>query len=122
MSVQKYAPLYGRWWAIILFIFIISIIGNYLSKNTPKKEYTPTIYHAKGIHYVSRSKADMQKAIEYETHKDPAVIAVLFREGKLFHLRPGIEVYRLDITFTGLVKIRPKGSTEELWTYREEIY
>lgn len=107
------------WWVIIIFVIIII---SRLSKNTPKKEYAPTIYHAKGRHYVARSKAAMQKAIKYETQKDPAVIAILFREGRLFHLRPGSEVYRLDVTFTGLVKIRPKGSTEELWTYREEIY
>lgn len=122
MSINKYTPWYGRWWAIIFFIFAISIIGNYFSKNTPKKEYSPTIYHAKGQYYVAASKANISKAVEYEVAKDPGAIAILFREGKLFHLRPGAEIYRLDITFTCLVKIRPKGSTEELWTYREEIY
>lgn len=106
------------WWIIIAFSIVVI---SHIADKAPKKEYTPTIYHAKGRYYVARSKSDLQKAIKYETQKDPAVIAILFREGKLFHLRPGAEVYRLDVTFTGLVKIRPKGSTEELWTYREEI-
>jgi hypothetical protein len=106
------------WWVIVAFSIVVI---SHIAGKTTKKEYSPTIYHAKGQHYVAASKADMQKAIEYKTHKDSAAIATLFREGKLFHLRPGAEVYRLSTTFAGLVKIRPKGSTEELWTYREEI-
>ena len=106
------------WWVVIAIGFIAL---SHVAVKMPRKEYTPTIYRAKGQFYVAASKADMQKAVEYKVYKDSAVIALLLREGRLFHLRPGAEVYRLHSTFSGLVKIRPKGSTEELWTYREEI-
>ena len=122
MSIKKYTPWYGRWWAIILFIFIITILQQYLSKNTPKKEYSPTIYHAKGAYYVAISKEIFRQAQSYKIAKDLVALNELLETGKIFYFRPGIEVYRLDVTFSGLVKIRAKGTTVELWTYREEIY
>ena len=122
MSIKNHTPWYGRWWAIVLFIFAIAVAGNYLSKNTPKKEYTPQIYHTKGGYYVAISKEVFRKAQNYKTAKDLGALNELLETGKIFYFRPGIEVYRLDVTFTGVVKIRAKGTTVELWTYREEIY
>ena len=99
MSNEKYTAWYGRWWAIILFIFIIALIGNYLSKNTPKKEYSPQIYHTKGDYFVAISKEDFKKAQDYKIAKDLGALKELLATGKIFYLKPGVEVYRLNITF-----------------------
>ncbi|MBI2472054.1 MAG: hypothetical protein HYV59_12570 [Planctomycetes bacterium] len=122
MSIKKHIPWYGRWWAITIFVFIIAMIGSYLSENTTNKESAPKIYHTKGEHFVAISKEIFGKAQDYKIAKDLGALDELSATGKIFYLRPGTEVYRLDVTFTGLVKIRAKGTTIELWTYREEIY
>ena len=121
MSNEKYTAWYGRWWAIILYIFIITILQQYLSKNTPKKEYSPQIYRTKGDYFVAISKEVFKQAQSYKIAKDSGALNELLATGKIFYLKPGIEVYRLNSTF-GLVKIRAKGTTIEMWTYREEIY
>lgn len=123
MLINKPKPWHYRWWAIMLFIFLIIITGNLLSRySQTDKEYVPTIYRAKGDYFIAVSEEVFKNAREYKINKDTVALAKLLAEGKIFYLRPGTEVYRLDVTLTGIVKIRPKGYTEELWTYREEIY
>ena len=113
MSIKKKI----LWWVIIISVIVVV---SHFSKNTTK-EYSPQIYHTKGDFFVSISKEDFKKAQDYKIAKDLKALKELLTTGKIFYLKPGIEVYRLNSTF-GLVKIRAKGTTIELWTYREEIY
>lgn len=105
------------WWVIIISVIVIA--SHFTEKTT--KEYSPQIYHTKGDYFVAISKEDFKKAQDYKIAKDLEALKELLATGKIFYLKPGIEVYRLKSTF-GLVKIRAKGTTIEMWTYMEEIY
>jgi hypothetical protein len=70
----------------------------------------------------STSKELLQKATQYCVQKDDAALKELMDTGLVFWLKPDVEVEVMETKlFSGLVKIRPRGSTLEVWTHIEAI-
>jgi predicted nucleic acid-binding Zn-ribbon protein len=70
-------------------------------------------------------KAQHEKLTQYAVQKDieaysQAIMAGL-NAGTCRRFRDGEEVYIADITFLGLVKVRPKGEMQEYWTNIEAV-
>jgi hypothetical protein len=62
------------------------------------------------------SKEVSQKVARYAIDKDAAAIMQLIERGSVTLLQPGQKVYLVETSlFSGLVKVRVKGSTDELW-------
>lgn len=62
------------------------------------------------------SKEVSGKVTRYAIDKDGAAILQLIQSGLVILLQPGQRVYLVETSlFSGLVKVRPKGSTDEVW-------
>lgn len=67
------------------------------------------------------SKSVLEKAITYVSQEDQAAFTKLFDQNQIFQLKAGVEVYVMDRTWDGMVKIRPAGQTATGWTVQEAI-
>jgi len=96
---------------------------NPLQSLEAKEKYcsTPLIYYTEGVYVASVSKRIIIDAVEYYSNGDTDAIEKLLKSGLAIKLKPGTEVFLLEVDL-GIVKIRVKGQILELWTYREEIY
>jgi hypothetical protein len=64
----------------------------------------------------------LEKAISYAVQKDEAAFEKMMATGMVIQLKAGLQVEIVDTKFfKGLVKIRPRGETLELWTNIEAI-
>ena len=64
----------------------------------------------------------LEKAFSYMTQKDEEALKKLVATGLVFPLKGGLQVEIVDTKiFSGLVKIRPRGQTIEIWTNSEAI-
>lgn len=62
------------------------------------------------------SKEVSGKVSQYAVDKDSAAVLQLIQRGLVTMLQPGQRVYLVETSlFSGLVKVRVKGSTDELW-------
>ncbi len=112
--------------------FVIHIISGLLisafliscdSGSSSSKDHEPanTRYVKPGSHTACTSKSDIEQAAQFAYEKDTKAFWDLYREGRCFDLKPDDTVYLEDSTFSGLVKIRPKGSVTTVWTTREAV-
>ena len=70
----------------------------------------------------SPSKELLEKAIKYCGQKDEAALKQLMDSGLVIFLKANVEVEIMETKiFSGLVKIRPRGSTLELWVPIEAV-
>jgi hypothetical protein len=64
----------------------------------------------------------LEKAISYAVQKDEAAFEKIMATGMVISLKAGLQVEIVDTKFfKGLVKIRPRGETLELWTNIEAV-
>ena len=75
-----------------------------------------------GGYLASPSQELLEKAVSYAAVNDAAALQKLMATGLVIQLKGGLEVHIADTKiFKGLVKIRPRGQTIELWTVAEAI-
>lgn len=102
---------------IIVGIIILLIASYFNSKNSPQSNIRTTKYG----YYAAHDKETIQEAVRYAVQKDNEAFALLMMNGEIFKIPEGVEVHLLDQTFSGIVKIRIRGTTEEIWTIREAL-
>lgn len=79
-------------------------------------------YVTKPGYFAAVNKQDFEKAVEYSVQKDEVALDKLMKSRRVFPLKGGIKVHLVKGgIFSGTIKIRPAGSTVELWTFREAI-
>ena len=75
-------------------------------------------YTVQGDCFGAFEKPDLVKAIElYRT--DNLAFQKMMLLGQIVHISGGVEVVVVDVSFTGLVKVRPMGEIYEIWLFRE---
>ena len=79
------------------------------------------LYVTQDGYLASLNKNQLSKVTDYLGSGDKVAVNKLVESGVVFWLKAGLIVYLEDFTWTGLAKIRPKGETFEVWTYREAI-
>ncbi len=86
---------------------------------TPKSGTTKTV----DGYLASPSKEALQKAIQYAAQNDEAAVGQMVNSGQVIWLKSGLDVHIVESggMLSGLVKIRPHGSTVELWTVSEAV-
>ena len=83
---------------------------------------TATAATTTGDYLASPSKEILEKAISYCVAKDFEALQKLMDAKLVFMLKSGVEVEIVETkVFSGLVKIRPRGQTIELWTVIEGV-
>lgn len=102
---------------IISGIIILLIASYFNSKNNTQSNIRTTKYG----YYAAYNKETIQEAVRYAVQKDNEAFALLMMNGEIFKIPEGVEVHLLDQTFSGIVKIRIRGTTEEIWTIREAL-
>lgn len=102
---------------IIVGIIILLIASYFNSKNNNQSNIRTTKYG----YYAAYNKENIQEAVRYAVQKDNEAFALLMMNGEIFKIPEGVEVHLLDQTFSGIVKIRIRGTTEEIWTTREAL-
>jgi hypothetical protein len=84
--------------------------------------YSQTTYVTKSGYLAGVTEEALDKAIDYAVQKDDSALQQLISTGMVFPLKAGIPVHIVDTKFfSGKVKIRPRGSTVEVWTVMEAI-
>ena len=76
----------------------------------------------KSGYLASPSQEMLEKAISYVVAKDEGAFNKIMESGMVISLKAGLQVEIVDTKiFKGLVKIRPRGETLELWTNIEAV-
>ena len=97
---------------------IMLLIISYFNTNDGN---TSNIRTTKYGYYASNDEKSLEHAIRYVTQKDNDAITKLIYQGGIFELQGGKEVHLIDQTFSGIVKIRIRGTTEDIWTISEAL-
>jgi hypothetical protein len=92
-------------------------------KASESKEELPVgIYLTNPGYLAGISKEAMDNAARYQVAEDAEALALLMDSGAVVRLKPGLKVELIEThVFSGLVEIRPIGSTIQLWTNSEAI-
>ena len=99
----------------VLLVLVIALVWGIASAQA--------LYVTKENYPASASRTYLEKFVEYSVAKDHQAAQKLLDSGLVILLKPGIEVYLVDTKFwSGMVKVRPKGYTQEFWTLSEAIY
>lgn len=69
----------------------------------------------------SYNKESMEKLVRYSIGKYYDAINQLLYIREVFEIPQGQEAYVVKREFSGKVKIRLKGNTQEIWTFTEAI-
>jgi len=88
---------------------------------TPTASSSPRLKITKGGYYASVSKKILERFIDFCVVKDYEAANKLVQAHLVFPLKSGLKVYVEDMTWTGLIKIRPQGSTVCVWTVVEAV-
>ncbi len=101
--------------AASLIIVLVNVIPNNSNNNSGNSYITNSGYLA------AYNKTSFDAVMECISNKDDECVNQLINSGQVIRLPEGMEVYLVDQTIA-TVKIRPKGSTNTLWTVIEAIY
>lgn len=104
---------------IFAIVSIIIFIGGGLMKSA--KEGNGNIYITKSGYLATYEKENLEKLIRYINHNDNAAVNQLIYNGEAFELPSGQEADLMESEFSGKVKIRIKGETNEIWTVIDAI-
>ena len=64
----------------------------------------------------------LDRAVQYANDGDMKALQKLLDAGLVIYLRSGIPVFIVQVKMSnGTVKIRPEGSTDEIWTAIEAV-
>jgi hypothetical protein len=98
------------------FIIIAALAASFTTALPANAETTV------GGYLASPSQETLEKAISYVVDKDEAAFKKIMAGGLVLSLEAGLDVQIVDTKiFKGLVKIRPRGQTIELWTVSEAV-
>jgi len=80
-------------------------------------------YVTKSGYIASTSKGMIERLVEYATAGDKEGFERFVKENhpRVFTLKSGLTVHVLERTWDGLIKIRVKGMTLEVWTFAEAV-
>lgn len=67
------------------------------------------------------SEEYLDKALDLINAKDYEALQKLIDRKVVFWLKEGLKVQIVDRTWTGTIKIRPKGKLVEVWTFAEAV-
>jgi hypothetical protein len=98
--------------SLIVSILVFTAFASVAQAKTTKSGYL-----------ASTSQELLEKTIAYVVDKDLVAYNKIMATGMVFSLKGGLEVEIVDNTAIakGLVKIRPRGETVELWTNIEAV-
>lgn len=102
---------------IIAGIILLLIISYFNSKDSKTSNTRTTKYG----YYAAYNEETLKKAIRFYNQQDSEAFNLLIMYGEIFKIPEGEEIHLLDQTFSGIVKIRIRGTTEEIWTIREAL-
>jgi hypothetical protein len=87
-----------------------------------KEEKQAGLYLTQSGYLAAVSKEAMQSAASFQVAGDSEALASLMESGQVIRLKAGLKVQLMEThVFSGLVEIRPFGSTSNLWTNAEAI-
>lgn len=74
-------------------------------------------------YFATLTEKDLERAIRYLVENDNEALMAMVKQDRLVVLKPGLKVYLVKSAglFASKVKIRPQGTTLELWTTTEAI-
>ena len=118
--------------AVIAILCIASLIGSFLSDSPKTKTSTPSVSRGQenrisGDNWYACTDRDyFEKLVRYAVQKDNQAFAKALTTGLLVGtctaFKNGEVVYIADTAiFSGLVKVRRKGETQEYWTNIEAV-
>lgn len=81
----------------------------------------PGRYVTKEGYFACLTKADFDKINDFVDVQDMAAATLMVESQRCLVLKGGVEVQRMDSTWTGAVEIRPIGAIGTVWTYIEAI-
>ena len=96
---------------ILLILLCVLLITNLT--------YAQNVYITKGKYLAAWTKEDFDLLVKRT--EDVEAVKKMATQGKVFAVKKGVVVYLEDSTWTGAVKLRPKGETYTFWTFMEEI-
>jgi hypothetical protein len=80
-----------------------------------------TVYVTKKNYPMALTREDLDVFHQSIVNDDAAVFLKLRQEGRAWLSRAGVEVYILETTDSGEIKIRTKNASQEIWTVREAL-
>ena len=98
-------------------IFLILMLITILSQLVIAQEYKTT----KKGYLAAITEEYLDKSIDLINAKDYEALQKLIDARVVFWLKEGLKVQVVDRTWTGKIKIRPKGELVEVWTFAEAV-
>jgi hypothetical protein len=80
-----------------------------------------TVYVTKKDYPMALTKEDLDMFHQSILNDDAAVFLKLRQEGRAWLSRAGVQVYIVENEDSGKVKIKPKNTTQEIWTLQEAL-
>ena len=76
----------------------------------------------RGSYLAAATEEMLDRAVQYTNDGDMKALQKLLDAGLVIYLRSGITVFIVQVKISnGTVKIRPEGSTDEIWTAIEAV-
>lgn len=97
------------------YIFLILVL--ILPQTIFAQEYKTT----KDGYLAAISEEYLDKALDLINAEDYEALQKLIGKKVVFWLKEGLKVQVVDRTWTGAIKIRPKGKLVEVWTFAEAV-
>jgi hypothetical protein len=80
-----------------------------------------TVYVTKKDCPMALTKEDLEMFHQSILSDDAAVFLKLRQEGRAWLSRAGVEVYLVEKEDSGIIKIKAKNATQEIWTLQEAV-
>ena len=80
-----------------------------------------TLYVTKQNYPMASTEEDLDMFHQSILNNDTAVFLVLLQQGRAWMSKAGVEVYVVKDEGSGKIQIRPKNSTEIIWTLQEAV-
>jgi hypothetical protein len=80
-----------------------------------------TVYLTKKDYPMALTKEDLDMFHQSILNDDAAVFLKLRQEGRAWLSRAGVEVYLVEKEDSGIIKIKAKNATQEIWTLQEAV-
>ncbi|MEJ2363612.1 MAG: hypothetical protein P8017_02830 [Deltaproteobacteria bacterium] len=80
-----------------------------------------TVYVTKKNYPMALTREDLDVFHQSIVNDDAAVFLKLRQEGRAWLSRAGVEVYILETTDSGEIKIRTKNASQEIWTVQKAL-
>lgn len=105
----------GRAIAIFLFCAVVAVVWVDAGWSAEKRV-------TRGSYLAAASEEMLDRAVQYTNDGDMKALQKLLDAGLVIYLRSGIPVFMVQVKMSnGTVKIRPEGSTDEIWTAVEAV-